>query len=99
MSRQANFASQSYFNYYQNWQIQETEFENFTSKVGLAPFKTSEMLHISNFGFQIPEDSYIDGIIVKVSGSSQGEGYIRERAVKIVNDKGEIIGNNKSGKA
>ena len=49
------------------------------AKIDLLPFKTTEMLYISNFGFQVPEDSHIEGIVVigQSSGIGLAQGHIR----------------------
>ncbi|NNF34539.1 MAG: hypothetical protein HKN68_10545, partial [Saprospiraceae bacterium] len=100
MHRQVNTVRQSKLPYYIDWENSSDVIssDDQYAELPLAPLKTGEMIHFTNFGFQIPDDSQIEGIIVRVKGKAEGDGYIRERAVKLKNGFGEITGTNQAGK-
>jgi protocatechuate 3,4-dioxygenase beta subunit len=70
--------------------------DNKSTKVNLLAQNTSSTLKFSNFNFNIPIGSKIDGIIVSLKGRREGAGFVNDNIIRLTS--GSTVSDNFGGK-
>ncbi len=100
-TRSANNIEEIKFPFFQQWQnlgnLRLSDEQK--ASVTLPSTKRSTVFKGKNLGFSLPNGAHISGIELIVEGHTQGEGFVEEQMVRLLNGNGEASGSNEVNNA
>ena len=97
-TRSANSIEEVKFPFFQQWEnLSNIRIsDNERASAMLSGNKRSTLFKNTNLGFSIPSGAKINGIELIVEGHSMGDGFVAGQLVKLIDNSGDVIGNNQA---